>query len=739
MKKLLILFLLSIYYLLHASSGFTHEQHLIDTVKSIYPAIDNNKQNTISLSTDEKVYLASHPTIKVSNELDYPPYDFAVEGIPQGYTIDLINILAKHIGINIEYVNGYTWSELVKMFKSGEIDMLHTLNKTEDREQLGFFSNPVQPYKTYIFTNTDNHSIKDIKHLYGKTIATAEGWSIQEYLQKNHPQINLLLVNNLEEMLLALSQGRADAVIENRQSIHYFIKYNNILNVKEAAWLKEFDNGKFRYNYFLGQNSSPELMAIFNKAMLLIDKEEIRKLREKWFGDIQQDVVLSDEQKAYLAKKDKLTMCVDPDWMPYEEITDQGELIGMSADYVKLFSQRINKDIVIYPTSSWKESLLNIKNRKCDLIPFITSTTNRKKYLNFSQSYLTFPFVIATKNNKPFIDNFEFIKDKKIAAIKEFSIIENIQQRYKNIIIIEVNSAEEGLSKVSSGEVFAYLDASAVIIRTIQESGIIDVKINGTSPWNSDLAIGTHIKEPILTEIMQKAVGSLTKIEKKQIYDKWIAVKYEKTTDYTLLYQIVSVIILILFISIYWNRRLQKTLRELELISIELKDKNIELGKLSTTDKLTQLYNRVYLDKVINNEIRRSGRYNKPFGVIIIDIDHFKLVNDTYGHHSGDLALVSIAKLLTKHSRHDIDVVGRWGGEEFLILCPNTNNEGSMKVAEKIRLCIEEYTFENVGNLTASFGVSEYMAGDNDIILISRADEALYEAKDSGRNKVCTK
>ncbi len=292
---------------------------------------------------------------------------------------------------------------------------------------------------------------------------------------------------------------------------------------------------------------------------------------------------------------------------------------------------------------------------------------------------------------------------------------------------------------MSNGEVFAYLDASAVIIRTIQKSGIVDVKINGALPWSSELAVGTHIDEPVLAEIFQKAVDSLTKNERKQIHDKWIAVKYEKTFDYTLLYKIVSVIMLILLISIYWNRKLQKALNKLMVIEIELKEKNIELERLSITDKLTGLYNRVHLDKVINKEINRSERYSESLGVIIVDIDYFKLVNDTYGHQAGDIVLVSIANLLIKYSRNNVDVVGRWGGEEFLIICPNTDMEGTIKVAENIRLYIEEYNFENVNKLTASFGVSEYMSEDSDITLISRADEALYEAKESGRNKVCVK
>jgi ABC-type amino acid transport substrate-binding protein/nitrogen-specific signal transduction histidine kinase len=539
------------------------------------------KHEKISLNKTEKEYLKNHPIINVSNELDYPPYDYAVEGIAQGYSIDLINLLAKHIGIDIKYINGYTWNELVDMFKRGEIDMLHTLNRTPYRETLGYFSKSVQRYKTYIFTNKNNDNIKNINQLYGKTVVTAEDWSEQKYLQKNHPQINILLVKNLEEMLLAVSQGKADALISNKSSVQYFIKYNNISNISEGSWLKEFDNGKFRHNYFLGQKNSPELMAMFNKAMLLVDKEDIAKLKAKWFGETKHNVILNHEEQLYLAKKDKLLMCVDPKWMPYEAINDKGELTGMSSEYMKIFSGRINKEIVVYPTPRWQESLLSIKSKKCDFISLVKKTTGRKKYLNFSPFYMTFPFVIATKNDKPFIDNLELIKDKTFAIAKGFAIIEDLQQRYENIKILEVTDAKDGLTKVSDGEVFAYLDASAVITRIIQKSGIINVKINGKLPFNSELAIGTHRDEKILAEIFKKVVESLSKEEKKLIHDKWIAVNYEKDFDYTLLWQITIMFSIFFLIGLFFTFMLRKTNKKLKKTQEQNTNLNNELHELN--------------------------------------------------------------------------------------------------------------------------------------------------------------
>jgi len=166
----------------------------------------------------------------------------------------------------------------------------------------------------------------------------------------------------------------------------------------------------------------------------------------------------------------------------------------------------------------------------------------------------------------------------------------------------------------------------------------------------------------------------------------------------------------------------------------DITDKKI-VEELSITDQLTKLYNRLKLEEVFEAEIHRVQRYNIPFSVILLDIDHFKSVNDVYGHDVGDIVLKDISKIL-KMSVRKTDIVGRWGGEEFLIIASNTNAKNTMTLAEKIRENIEAYTFEHVGKKTASFGVSQYKEGDTQEMIVKRSDNALYKAKESGRNKV---
>lgn len=167
----------------------------------------------------------------------------------------------------------------------------------------------------------------------------------------------------------------------------------------------------------------------------------------------------------------------------------------------------------------------------------------------------------------------------------------------------------------------------------------------------------------------------------------------------------------------------------------ELMEKNRELELLAATDRLTGLYNRLKLDQILEAEVARSQRYGNAFSLILIDLDKFKEVNDRHGHQVGDKVLATLADILATNTR-DVDAVGRWGGEEFLIIASNTALSGAHDVAEKLRLKIANHAFPVVERRTASFGITTFRTGDSAGEMLARADAALYQAKEGGRNRV---
>lgn len=168
-----------------------------------------------------------------------------------------------------------------------------------------------------------------------------------------------------------------------------------------------------------------------------------------------------------------------------------------------------------------------------------------------------------------------------------------------------------------------------------------------------------------------------------------------------------------------------------EKIKIEKK-----LIALATRDTLTGIYNRNKLNESISNQIANYKRYGRSFSLLMIDIDHFKNVNDTYGHDIGDYILKELTSIISKSIRVN-DIFGRWGGEEFILILPEESQEGAIELATKLKDLVANHIFEHVEKITISMGLSLCKENDTQDTLIKRADESLYKAKNTGRNRVC--
>lgn len=160
-----------------------------------------------------------------------------------------------------------------------------------------------------------------------------------------------------------------------------------------------------------------------------------------------------------------------------------------------------------------------------------------------------------------------------------------------------------------------------------------------------------------------------------------------------------------------------------------------ELKRLASTDRLTGLYNRPRFEQLLDEELERVRRYNRDLSLIMLDVDSFKAVNDGHGHDTGDRILQGLAEVVREHLRTP-DVFARWGGEEFMILAPETGSRGAVDLAERLRAAVADHPFPEIGTVTVSLGVTTLSPNDAIKQLTKRADQALYRAKEHGRNRV---
>ncbi|MDR6981941.1 diguanylate cyclase (GGDEF)-like protein [Rheinheimera pacifica] len=172
-------------------------------------------------------------------------------------------------------------------------------------------------------------------------------------------------------------------------------------------------------------------------------------------------------------------------------------------------------------------------------------------------------------------------------------------------------------------------------------------------------------------------------------------------------------------------------------LEAEVKKRTAQLEKMATTDELTELLNRHEIMRLLELEVARADRQGTALSIMMLDLDHFKAINDSYGHQAGDRALKNAAENF-KQPLRKTDFIGRIGGEEFLVILPDTDISSAYKLANRIRQALEQQTTDNsaIPSCTASIGVTQYIASDDLHSLIQRADETLYQAKSNGRNRV---
>jgi len=695
----------------------------------------NTMANTIILTQEEEDFIKTYPTVKVAMMPDFTPFSYILDDEPVGMEHDLLKIISQRTGLKFEKIVD-KWSTNYNKFRTKKIDMITSISYKKYREPFTTYTNSYYDIPIMIFVRDDFGQFSGLESLKGKKVGVIKDIFYIQELRKLGT-LDIVEYDNYEKLAKDLVFGKIDALVQNLTIINYLIKKHVYTNIKLASELT-LQNTKNEDLRFGIQPEKPLLSSILQKALNSVTKKEKETLVNKWIGSIKEfaggHIELDKDEIAYIATN-KIKYCIHPTGLPFEGLNKKGEHSGMSADYYNVFEKILSAKFEFVKTKNWNQSLEYIKEKKCVMMALGMENPERNKYLNFTSHYLDVPLVIATRVDVPFINHITDIGDKKIGITQGDAAVKIIRQKYPSLNIVEVNGIYDGLDRVKSEELFAYIDTLAGIGYEFQTKYFGELKIAGKLSESLKLSIAVNKDEKILLNILQKTINTISSELHREIFTKWIPVKYEKSMDYGFIIKIVLGSLFFTALIIYWNRKIIKTNKLLMKAKEDIEIINKELNKLAITDKLTNIYNRRKIEELIQNELDRNERFNYTFGLVILDIDYFKNVNDTYGHQTGDQVLIEIAQTLTKNLRKT-DFIGRYGGEEFIIICPESNIKGVIALMEALRLKISQHNFKSIKNITASFGLTLSKEDDTLDSIVKRADKALYEAKNGGRNRV---
>ncbi len=529
-------------------------------------------KNKLELTFKEKQWLKAHPVIDIGVDGNWPPVDFINKnGQHSGIVHDYIENISRQLGIQLNIVPGPTFNKMLDKVEQGELKLATTIVQTDERNKKLWFTEPYFIAYKVIISRKGATSYHTPEELSGKIVVMEEGYFTIKIIKKLYPKIKLKLVPSTLDALNEVSWGKADAYIGNGAVVQWLKQEHQILNLEVTGDAKLKSSAQ-RFAVNKDEQWKP-LVEILNKALKEIDFKQRNKISQHWLGtsrlpqNIFRRLNLTDSEHDWLKQHPEIRLGIDTSWPPIEFIDKKGIYQGLSSEFIKVISPALQVNMTPEKDLSWVQVLEKAKNKQLDVLPAIMRSKDRKQFLNFTQPYLNFPFVIFVRNTETFTTELSDLSGKKVAVEQAYVTQEYLQQDHPQINLVKVKNTKEGLKKLSLGQVDAYVGNLTVGSYLITRDGMTNIKVGGTTPYTFNLSMGVRKDWPELVSILNKFLDTLSDEEKSHIRQKWLSVKYDVNVNNLIIKQVIAGASILLLLSLIWIifiRRKQKQLSQSE-------------------------------------------------------------------------------------------------------------------------------------------------------------------------------
>jgi two-component system sensor histidine kinase/response regulator len=540
---------------------------------------------SLDLTSAEHAWLRDHQEIPIGVDGNWPPIDFIdSSGRHMGITADYLRLISNRLGVQFIPQKSAKFKEMLGKVIRGELNVGATISYNAERAEKLYFSKPFYHVHKVILARDDTTGINSIADLYNRRVAIEDGFLTMRQLQQQHPQIKLVPVSSTLEALQMVSWGNADAYVGNQAVARWLQRQHQINNL---AIIGDPGLGTGPQNFAISK-AAPDwqpFIAILNKALASITDAERYVIEQQWLSErgdrrVLPKVHLTRNEQKWLQEHKSIRLGVDIDWAPLEFIDSQGEYKGLSSEYMQIFAQQLGINWVKPPKIPWLEVLKQAKAKNIDVIPLISHTAERETYLNYTQTYLDFPSVIFNRRSDSLLSGLNDLNGKTVATIEGYSITQLLEQDYPKINLKYYPTVPMALQSVSVGTTDAFVGSLVVGGYIIGQKGMTNLQVAAPTKYRYKFSIGVRKDWPELVTILDKAIETLDEKLKNEIFRNWYTVKFEKHVDYTLVWQIVAVALLVFIVGAIWNMQIQRSRRTIQegRERLELILKSAQLG-----------------------------------------------------------------------------------------------------------------------------------------------------------------
>jgi PAS domain S-box-containing protein len=478
----------------------------------------------LNLTTKEQLWLKQHTRIQIGVMNAWPPITFLQNGRIKGIDSLYIKALNKRLNNSLEIVPA-PFKENYDLVASGKLDAIMDLTPKPSREPYFNFTRPYLSIPHIIIGPRSGVYFNSEDDLNGKTIALEKGFGNVRYFRENYPQVKIREYKNTGLCLDAVARGEVDAYAGNRAVATYIMEQELISNLKIHGRLNK--SGSI---LAIGVRKDwPELATILDKAMESISDKERHQILANQSDTpeplaIHPDLILTQEEKNWLQDHPLVRVHNEMTWAPIN-FNRYGKPKGFSIDVMDLLAQKIGLRIKYLSGPSWDEFITMTKKQELDIMLNIVDSTERRKYLNFTDSYLEFSQALYTRQDFPFIKSIDSLKGKIFAIPKGF-YVEELLKIHPEVQILSVKDTTEAIQAVSNGQADVMLDVMPVVNYLSRQMLITNLKSGGSLGFDEGqvfkLSLGVRKDWNILRDILQKALATVSEGELQEIQDRWL-------------------------------------------------------------------------------------------------------------------------------------------------------------------------------------------------------------------------
>lgn len=289
---------------------------------------------------------------------------------------------------------------------------------------------------------------------------------------------------------------------------------------------------------------------------------------------------LSPAEEAWLAEHPEIRLAVDIDWAPFEFVDEEKRYRGMAAEYIRLVERRLGIRFKIDLERPWPQMVQAVRDRELDAFSLVVRTPQRDAFVNFTKPYISFPMVIVTRDDEPFIDGLAALRKRTISVVESYASHDLLAVNHPNLKLHLAASVQKGLEAVSNGQTYAFVGNLAVAGHVIREAGIANLKISGQTPYRSELAMAVRKDWPELVPILQKALDSIDLDTRDEIRDRWIRLRFQQEIDTRIVFAIVGIGLLVVAVFFVWNRRLKREIQHRQMAESALDNERQRLKEI---------------------------------------------------------------------------------------------------------------------------------------------------------------